>query len=291
MNLITIFTPTYNRAHLLPRLYESLKRQTCKDFDWLVVDDGSSDGTNMLLEAWQRETDFAIRYIYKENGGKMKAHNLGVMECKTELFMCLDSDDYLTDDCVERIYVNWDKHKSCKDVAGMVAYREMSGQKAFFFPEVVYSTLQNINRTYVGETALAFKNDILKAYLFPELEGENFIAEGYVYDQLDAKYQLAVIPEYWIKCEYQKGGLTDTALSLLVKNPKGWALNAKIKYSFRASSFKDRIRWTSTYICASLFAGCGIGDIIMNAPNALMCILCFPLGVAQKLNNSRKLKK
>ena len=105
--LITIFTPTYNRANFLPRLYESLKRQTRKDFVWLVVDDGSIDNTRDLIKSWMGEHIIDIRYIFKENGGKMRAHNVGVQECETELFMCLDSDDYLTDNALERV-VYWE---------------------------------------------------------------------------------------------------------------------------------------------------------------------------------------
>ena len=285
IRLITIFTPTYNRAKFLPRLYESLKRQTRKDFVWLVVDDGSTDNTRDLINGWKEEYLIDIRYIFKENGGKMRAHNVGVKVCETELFMCLDSDDYLTDGCVDSIYRNWDGHRGNLSVSAMVAYRNMIGMKPSYFPQKDYATLQQINETYRGETALAFRTDVLKANLFPEIEGEKFVGEGVVYDKLDSMYVMAVVPEYWIECEYQEGGLTDSALRLLMNNPNGWALNAKTKYVYRAKTMKDKIKYASTYVCASLVAHRGIADIIRDFPNSMMCILSFPIGIAQMLRN------
>lgn len=285
MNLITVFTPTYNRASLLSRLYESLKRQTNKNFEWLVIDDGSSDNTKELIHKWLEVSEISICYIYKDNGGKMRAHNLGVKECKTELFMCLDSDDYLTDGCIDSIYANWPKFKADKRISGMVAYRKMNGLKPYYFPSKEYATLQEINKVYKGETALAFRTEILKNNLFPEIEGEKFIGEGVVYDKLDSMYFLAVVPEYWIECEYQEGGLTDSALRLLMNNPKGWALNAKTKYIYRAGTLKDKFKYSSTYVCASLVASENICDIIKEFPNKFHCILCFPIGIIQMIKN------
>ena len=107
--LLTVCTPTYNRAHTLPRLYESLVRQTSQDFEWLVVDDGSTDNTRELVDGWVAEGRIRIRYVYKENGGKPSAHNLGVRMAAGELFFCVDSDDYLTDNAVEVIRNNSEK--------------------------------------------------------------------------------------------------------------------------------------------------------------------------------------
>lgn len=289
-NLITIFTPTYNRAGLLPRLYDSLKRQTRKDFEWLIVDDGSSDGTEKLIRKWKEDGIIDMRYIYKENGGKMRAHNVGVKECHTELFMCLDSDDFLNDRCIESIYVNWKSHRNNPKVSAMVAYRDMIGRNPSHFPNCKYATFQQINNVYNGETALAFRTSVLKSNLFPEIEGEKFIGEGVVYDKLDSIYIMAVVPEYWIECEYQEGGLTASALRLLINNPKGWALNAKTKYVYRAKTIKDKIKYTSTYICASLFARRSLYTTIKEFPNKGICMLLIPMGIVQKIKNEQRCK-
>ena len=110
--LITIFTPAYNRAYTIHRCYESLKRQTCKDFEWMVIDDGSTDNTRELIEKWITETnEFPIRYIYQENQGMHGAHNTAYENINTELNVCIDSDDFMPDDAVELIVNFWEENK------------------------------------------------------------------------------------------------------------------------------------------------------------------------------------
>ncbi|MCI8854577.1 MAG: glycosyltransferase family 2 protein [Lachnospiraceae bacterium] len=106
--MLTIFTPTFNRKHLLPKLYRSLLSQTCKDFTWLIIDDGSTDGTKLLVQSWIAEKQIPLRYVYQQNGGKMRAHNRAVELCETELFLCIDSDDSLAEDAVEIILKTWE---------------------------------------------------------------------------------------------------------------------------------------------------------------------------------------
>lgn len=118
--ILTIFTPTYNRAHTLPRTYESLCRQNCKKFIWLIVDDGSADKTAELVRDWQsRDNGFEIQYIYKENGGMHTAHNAAYANIHTELNTCIDSDDMLAVGAVEKILRKWAEVKD-KGYAGIV---------------------------------------------------------------------------------------------------------------------------------------------------------------------------
>ena len=109
MKTVTVFTPTYNRAYTLPKLYNSLCRQTSVDFMWLVVDDGSTDNTEELIKGWQEENKVLIEYHKQSNGGKMRAHNLGVKLCNSELFFCVDSDDYISDVAIEHIIDYWNE--------------------------------------------------------------------------------------------------------------------------------------------------------------------------------------
>ena len=118
--MLTIFTPTYNRRELLERAYRSLTEQTRQDFIWLIVDDGSTDGTSEQVQEWIEANQILIRYHVRENGGKMRAHNDGVRLCHTELFLCLDSDDYLGTDAVEQIYLCWSRNQD-DHVAGIIA--------------------------------------------------------------------------------------------------------------------------------------------------------------------------
>ena len=119
MATLTVFTPAYNRAHTIGRTYASMCRQTCKDFEWLIIDDGSSDNTRELVEGWIAEGKVPIRYIYQQNQGMHGAHNTAYRNIDTPLNTCIDSDDYMPDDAVEKILKCWQEKGSDK-VAGLV---------------------------------------------------------------------------------------------------------------------------------------------------------------------------
>ena len=191
MKKITVFTPTYNRAYILPKLYESLKKQTVSDFIWLIVDDGSSDDTKSLVDTWKNEKQVDIVYIYQQNAGKMSAHNCGVIECKTELFMCIDSDDWIVNDSIESILMEWEilPYKEKEAICGIVAYRGVDTDKTIGneFPlGTEKSTLSGLySNGFRGDTTLIFKSNVIKQYLFPIIGNEKFITEAYIYEQID----------------------------------------------------------------------------------------------------------
>ena len=113
MRTLTVFTPTYNRADLLTRCYESMKRQTNQTFIWMIIDDGSSDNTRELVNKWlQEEHDFLLEYYYKKNGGLHTAYNEAIAHIETPLCVCIDSDDFMPDNAVEVILDFWDKYGS-----------------------------------------------------------------------------------------------------------------------------------------------------------------------------------
>ena len=235
--LLTIFTPAYNRRELLKRVYESLKRQTRKDFVWLIVDDGSTDDTASEVTLWQEEGALPIEYRYTENGGKMRAHNLGVRLTKTQLFLCLDSDDYLTEDAVEVIYREFEEHNAAEESAllytgkafgGIVAHKgkdEMTPLYGEDFPRVSYSTLYGLYlQGFHGETTLVYKTEVLRKYPFPEIAGEKYVPEDYIYDKIDKNYVLKVVPQVLTVCEITESGYTDSLKKLKKENPVGWYL-------------------------------------------------------------------
>lgn len=235
--MLTIFTPTYNRAYILHQAYKSLCRQTTHDFIWLIVDDGSTDETKELVQTWIEENKISIRYYYQPNGGKMRAHNWGVRLCDTELFVCLDSDDYLVDDAVETILTLWNSLEEKQGLAGIVAYKGKDTQHTMFgeaFPEVRIATLQELyQKGFFGENTLVHRRDVLLQFPFPEIEGEKFIPEAVVYDKIDQLYQLYVFPKILMICEYRNDGLSYAIEELRMNNPKGWLLyyQQKIQYS------------------------------------------------------------
>ena len=190
---LTIFTPTYNRKELLKRAYESLKAQTCKDFCWLIVDDGSADDTASSVEEWTKEGIIPIEYLYFENGGKMRAHNRGVENCRTEWFLCLDSDDRLVPDAVEEILRCAGSPDTAVggSIAGIIAHKGRSDTELLsgvgFPKDVKRSTLYGLYlKGFKGETTLVFRTDVLRRYPFPEIEGEKYVPEDYIYDKIDS---------------------------------------------------------------------------------------------------------
>ena len=182
--LLTVFTPTYNRAYTLPKLYESLKRQTSRDFEWLIVDDGSSDGTRKLVEGWIDAEEIDIRYIYQENGGKPSAHNRGAREALGELFICVDSDDYLTDNAVEVIKSAWTDADEGK--VGIIAYKALaSGEcvtriadsevKSFTLKGGYDITVITANFAEKDPNAALTEINVRRSCFVPEKTGLNYI--------------------------------------------------------------------------------------------------------------------
>jgi len=229
---LTVFTPTYNRKELLTRAYKSLCRQTVKDFEWLIVDDGSDDHTDDTVKGWIDEGRIRIRYRYRENGGKMRAHNTGVSLCETELFMCLDSDDYLVDTAVEEMLAKYDEavrtYSGDKKIGGVVAHKGCTDEKLLGndeFPPVKTSTLYDLYLNgFSGETTLMYETQVLRAFPFPEIEGEKYVPEDYIYDKIDSVCVLAVLPRIITVCELVASGYTDSVKRLKRENVNAFYL-------------------------------------------------------------------
>ena len=229
---LTVFTPTYNRRGLLARVYESLTRQTVRDFEWLIVDDGSSDNTDDEVKRWIDEGKISIRYRYRENGGKMRAHNMGVSLAEGDLFVCLDSDDRFTDTAVEELLRAYDEAKAAEGdavhVGGVVAHKGRADGTIFSgvdFPKTGLSTLYGLYLAgFSGETTLMYETALLRQFPFPETEGEKYVPEDYIYDKIDNVCVLAVLPRVLTVCETVSEGYTDSAVKLRRENPNAFYL-------------------------------------------------------------------
>lgn len=228
--LITIFTPTYNRAKLLPRLYESLCRQTYRDFEWVVVDDGSVDDTHYVVESFMNGNDnengnnnFPIRYFYQENGGKHRAINRGVREAKGELFFIADSDDWLPDNALEIVAEQYKCiiGQSLAGVCGLDAYEngEITGS-GFPFEKKVTTTIEIRNRDgVVGDLKEVFKTEVLKEFPFPEIARERFCPEVLVWNRIAQKYSLFFFNKVIYFAEYQRDGITSNIVKARMNSP------------------------------------------------------------------------
>ena len=281
MKKLTIFTPTFNRAYCLGDLYESLCRQTSKDFLWLIIDDGSTDETKALVEKWQVESRIEIQYAYKVNGGMHSGYNAAYEIIETELNMCMDSDDYCTDNAVEVILDHWSKFGSEK-YAGIFALDCLTNGNVIGdrFPA-------NLKETTVGEyywihhlkgdKKLIYRTDIVKNYpKYPEFEGEKFVPIFCLPFMIDHDYQLLTLNEVVCVVEYREDGSTKNIVKSYFNNPKGFNYSRTIRMRY-SPSLKDRFRNAIHYVSGSIIAR--NKNFLSESPKKLMTIMAFPLGI------------
>lgn len=260
---ITVFTPTYNRAYILNQLYQSLRRQTFKDFEWLIVDDGSTDDTESLVHKWQEESNlFPIRYYKKENGGKCRAINYGVDLAEGLLFFNVDSDDYLTDDALEKV-ASWEEGlPKDKPYAGVVGNLGTSETETPNTPWPEPYRDANLLERYPeysdhpidGERAWVFYTEIQKKYKYPEFENENFMTPAVTWNRMAHDgYIMRIFDDIiWIY-EYQPDGLTMQGSMRFIKNPQGHGLCLKEKAIFTKASVIKKAKMWYTFYCDHTF--------------------------------------
>ncbi|SCJ25497.1 glycosyltransferase family 2 protein [Intestinimonas butyriciproducens] len=247
MNLTTVFTPTYNRAYLLPRLYQSLKAQTVTNFEWLIVDDGSTDDTQQVIQRWaEQENKFSIRYTRVENGGKHRAINLGVQLARGELFFIVDSDDALAPNAMERINFWRNSIRGSSEFAGV------SGTCITFDGKAVGTTISGefVDATVLqwgelgisGDKAEVYYTDVLKRYPFPEISGETFLTEAVVWNRIgNDGLKLRYFNEQIYLCEYIQDGLTMQGREIFRKNPEGYALFVRESMRFFGHGWRKKL--------------------------------------------------
>lgn len=290
MATLTVFTPAYNRAHTLPGTYESLRRQNCKDFVWLIVDDGSSDNTAELVKQWQSaDNGFEIRYLYKENGGMHTAHNAAYEVIDTELNTCIDSDDCMAENAVEKILRKWEQVKD-KGYAGMLALdTDMEGRIiGKGFPEGMTET--TLNGYYAaggfGDKKLIYRTDVVKKYPpYPVFEGEKYVALAYKYRLIDQDYKLAVLDEVVCNVDYQPDGHTSGMWKEYVRSPRGFALWRKTCMQYPTSK-KRLIVDCIHYVAESLIAG--DKHFVRESPRKVLTVLMVPAGMILVLQIRRR---
>lgn len=229
---ITVFTPTYNRGYIIEKLYQSLQRQSFRDFEWIVVDDGSTDNTEELFQKFTAENNsFPIRYVKTQNGGKHRAINKGVSMAQGGLFFIVDSDDYLADDALqvidemERTIPN-NQSQSFGGVCGQRGYTENTAIGTSFEGDILDITMLERSAHHIGgDKAEVLYTEVMRKYPFPEFEGENFLTECVVWDKIAADgYKLRFFNRISIICNYLPDGLTAQGEKLLLKNPRGYGL-------------------------------------------------------------------
>ena len=290
MVTLTVFTPAFNRAHTIGRTYESLCKQECKDFLWLIVDDGSTDHTKELVESWQqRDNGFEIQYVYKENGGMHTAHNTAYEHIVTELNVCIDSDDAMSDDAVEKIINKWQLVRE-QGYAGMIALdADMKGNIiGKGFPENMTET--TLVGYYAaggsGDKKLIYRTEVINKYPpYPVFEGEKYVALAYKYRLADQEYKLAVLDEIVCDVDYQDDGSTATMWRQYQKNPKGFAFWRKVCMQYPESP-KRLVIDCIHYVAESMIGG--NKHYVTESPRKLLTILCIPMGYILKTMIKKK---
>lgn len=279
----TVFTPTFNRKELLKKLYKSLQKQTFKDFEWLIVDDGSTDGTKEKVEEFLSEKKLEIKYYFKENGGKQRAYNFATEKANGELFICLDSDDEYVENGLEIILKYWKKYEKNSDIAGMgylstYPNGEIIGS-SFPEKEMISTQFEIYNKYGVkGDKGLMFRTEIIKKYKFPVFEDEKFITEAVVYNRICEKYKMVYVNKKIEIKEYQEDGLTAKYNNLLLRNPKGQALYHN-EINSQKLTFKQKILNNAVYYKFCKVAGYGFLKIYKECYNKMGLIISLPVGM------------
>lgn len=286
---LTVFTPTFNRRELLTRCYESMCRQTNKDFVWMIVDDGSTDDTKKFADEWKKNSDLEIRYIYKDNGGLHTAYNVAIENIDTELCVCIDSDDFMPDNAVELILNFWDKYGS-DEYAGIVGLDFNLDGKVIGDPlpnqktvnlidlfigkyDIVNGDRTNVIRTELYKTVAPMK-------VFPNEKNFN---PHYMHLQISEKYDFLVLNENLRFVEYQVDGMTNSMLKQYKSSPNSFAEIRKLYLSFSGTTLKFKIKHSIHLISSCILAHRPLSGITSNPYTILynfriiiISIWCWP---------------
>ncbi|MGV0922712.1 glycosyltransferase family 2 protein [Empedobacter tilapiae] len=273
--MITIFTPTYNRANTLPKLYESLLEQKYKNFEWIIVDDGSTDDTKKIIEQWILESKLKIRYFLQQNGGKHRAINKGVEHAEGELFFIVDSDDYLLDNSLEIID---DSSNLLNATTVAIAFRrqypdgivigEIFRENNFISNHIIKTNILK----YTGDLAEVIKTEVIKNYNFPNFPNENFCAESLIWNRIanDGFNTIFSNTPIYV-CEYVEGGLSQNS----IKNRKKSANYSTLIYKELFQSQLPFLPKLKANINFWRFSGYNLNNFITNLKS--MNFSCYNL--------------
>lgn len=300
MPFFTVFTPTYNRAYILPKLYRSLKEQTFIDFEWLVVDDGSNDNTEALVQQWinDKSNNIRINYIKKENGGKPRAINLGTSIANGLFFFMVDSDDYLHPKALEKMY------KWCKEIENEPKFIGVGAAKAFPNGEYIKGCAPIVNdRGFVDATNLqraeynldadmceAYKTDIFKKFPMAEWPGEKFAPEQIALNEIALSgYLLRWHSDIIYYCDYLEDGLTKGSFDLEKNNPMGYAMMYNHTLKYPNKTFKQKLFTSCQMIALSIIGK--HSSYITKSNNKLILLLTLLPGLMLSVRRYFQLRK
>ncbi|KIA82879.1 hypothetical protein OA84_04735 [Kaistella solincola] len=282
MKRITVFTPTYNRAYLLPRLYESLCNQTSKDFLWLVIDDGSSDDTGKLIQKWQSEKRIEIQYHYKKNGGMHTGHNAAYKVIATELNVCIDSDDYMPDDGVDKILTCWSNIKNKDKISGIVGLDATANGQVLgsrMPADITQGSYHDLYTKYkaTGDKKFVLRTAEVKRFpLYPEYKNEKLVPLGILYIMMGEKKPFVFLDDVLCIVEYQEGGSSNTIFKQYMQSPRGFAYARRIGKKYSDNLFRNLIQ--SMHIGVSAIFANDL-SLLLSGPKLYQNLLMFPFAI------------
>lgn len=282
MTELTILTPVYNRAKLLKNCYASLLAQTCFDFEWVVVNDGSTDGTGALMrELIAAEQPFPIQYIEKENGGKHTALNAAHPYIHGKYVLILDSDDTLTEDAVEQALQAWSAWEKSPEIGLVILLRGKDREHPLCYAEAENTPVDIMSYPRVcpisGDACEVIRTELLRQYPFPVFPGERFIGEGALWGRLSFTHKCVYVNRVICICEYLEGGLTDAGRAMRIRNPRGGMFHANI-YMARKNGLKTQIKNGLLYTAYGCFAGLSPRQMAAQSDHKALVRLCLPWG-------------
>jgi len=291
-DLLTIYTPTYNRAYCLTQLYESLVRQKRTNFQWLIIDDGSNDNTADLVLDWKSKSTFKIDYYKQMNEGKMAKLNFAHSIIDSELCVCIDSDDYLTDTAVDDILKEWETVKNFSDIGGMVGldiFKDGSLVGTGFpsnTDRIKYRDFDKLN--VKGDKKFVYKTSVLNKYPpYPSFSGEKFPAPGYLYRLIDVDYSLWIVNKPLCIVEYMDDGLSKNKYSQFRKSPNSFMYYRHERMRL-SSSFAEKFRNAIHYVSSCLFANKGF---FRNNDFKITTFFAVPIGILLNMYIKKTKKK
>lgn len=281
MKKLTVFTPTFNRRYCLYKCYESLTKQSCKDFIWLIIDDGSTDNTEELVKSWIKENLIVIKYIYQENKGMHGAHNTAYELIETELNVCIDSDDYMHENAVEKIINMWDLYGSDRvsGIVGLDSYPDGKIIGTRLPTTLKTSTLFDLYYKHgvTGDKKMVYRTELTKKYPYPLFENEKYVGLAYKYYMLDQEYELLLLNEVICCVEYLPDGSSLNMLRQYKRNPKGFAFYRKEMMKLPFGSWLFRFKQAVHYVSSCIMDK--NAKLISESPFKSLTTLAVPLGL------------
>ena len=281
MALITIVTPTYNRGKEIQNLFNSLTCQTCMNFEWLIIDDGSVDHTGEVIEKVKETANFPIKYIKKKNGGKHTALNVAFEQVETELLFIVDSDDTLTPTAIEQIQRDWEKTKKERyNLCGMSYLRGHSDNQPIgdLFPQnygIDSFANVRVNQNIQGDKAEVWATKYLKDLRFPVYEEEKFLVESYIWLQVSKRANMLFVNKVIYLTEYLEGGLTKSGRRLRIKCPQG-GMAFSVLAMEEEYPLKNRLKAGILYSAYSFFAKKNIKETFNIPYKSILTISYLP---------------